>query len=79
MSIIDANVGASVRLHRGGSGDIVIVVVESCGDPGDSQIERTIGFGDPGNRRRKDPVVCIEGIDNRVCYRVEGEYRVEVE
>jgi hypothetical protein len=39
-------------------GDIIIVVVESRGDPRDSQIERTIGLGDPGNRRRKDPVVC---------------------
>ena len=67
------------QCHRRGIGDVVIIVIESCGDPSDSRIERTIGFGDPGNCRRKDPVVCSEGIDNRVSYRVEGEYRVKVE
>ena len=67
------------QCHRVCIGVIVIVVVESCGDPRDSQIKRTIGFGDPSNRRRKDPVVCSEGIDNWVSYLVEGEYRVEVE
>ena len=65
--------------HREGIGDVVVVVIESCGDPSDSQIERTIGFGDPGNRRRKDPVVCSEGIDNQVSCCVESEYPVEVE
>ena len=65
--------------HCGGIGDINAVIIESCGDPSDSQIERTIGVGDPGNRRRKDPVVCSEGSDNRVSCRIESEYRVEVE
>ena len=50
---------------------IVIVVAESFGDPSDSRIERASGFVHPGNSRRKDPVVCSEGVDNRVCYRIE--------
>ena len=54
-------------------GVIVIVVNESRGNPRDSQVERTIGCGDVRNRRRKDPVVGIEGIDYRVCIRGEVE------
>ena len=52
------------RRHRICTG--VIVIVESRGNPRDSQIERTICCGDVRNRRRKDPVVCSEGIDYRV-------------
>ena len=63
------------RRHRMCIGGIVIVVVESCGNSRDSQIERTIGFGDPRNRRRKDPVMCSEGSD----YRVENRGEVKKE
>ena len=59
-------------------GVIVNVVVESFGDSSDGQIERTIGFVYPGNSRCKNPGMCSDGINNRVCYRIEKGLGVTV-